>query len=86
MADSCQRCHLGNRLVVGCGIFACDCAPVVQQPTAPVAVPATAQQPSELTIPSNDAANVQNVNQVLTPPAVQPQQVVPSMVAAQQNQ
>lgn len=59
----------------------------VQQPT-PTAQPQPVQQaqPAEIVIPTQDTVQVQNVNQVLTPPAEQTNQVVPSMVAAQQIQ
>lgn len=71
--------------------------PTVQQPVAqpvqtqPATQPTlTAQpqqaQPAEIVIPTQDTVQVQNVNQVLTPPAEQTNQVVPSMVAAQQIQ
>ena len=60
---------------------------VAAQPT-PTAQPQPVQQaqPAEIVIPTQDTVQVQNVNQVLTPPAEQTNQVVPSMVAAQQIQ
>ena len=62
-------------------------AQTVQQTTTAAPTTTVIEQKTEasaLNIPKQDTAQVQNINQVLTPPVEQPKPLVPSMVAAQQ--